>query len=184
MKTRLFPLGLALIFTATIAQARLGETEAQSEARYGKPEESKGEGPLMAGAKEVAYHTGLWRIRVAFAEGVAVRLEYFKAGTKPDMKKLEMKEAEEILEAEKGGMVWHANVMGPGGRRAVRNEDNAKSWERSDRAKAHIQGNRVILETKNADEIAEKLAKLAPVKPAVAPGGAGVAPVATPKPKF
>ena len=66
-------------FIAASASARLGETEAQSLARYGVPApELAGpqDKPLIEGAKESIFNFQGWRVRVAFLNNVAARLEY------------------------------------------------------------------------------------------------------------
>ena len=56
--------------------ARLGDTEAQSQARYGAPAPAPelaapGDKPLLPGAKEVIYSFGGYRVRAAFVNNMA-----------------------------------------------------------------------------------------------------------------
>jgi hypothetical protein len=172
------PFLLAIFCVPLMASARLGETEAQSQTRYGPPDEALAKGnhePLLPGAKEVFYRMADWRIRAAFIGGVAVKLEYFKMKGADGTNRLTDEDIESILEAEKGKFSWRGNVMGPGGKRAVRKEEDAKSWERSDRATAQIHNVRIVVQSRDAEELAEKAAK--------AQGAKNPAP-ATPKPRF
>jgi hypothetical protein len=169
---------LALLCTAA-AFARLGETEAQSIARYGPQDNNlikPGEQPLLPGARELAFSQPGWRIRAAFVGGVALAMEYQKTTEAEDGRQLSRQDIQAILEAEKSKGVWRAEVMGPKGRRVKIDEDKARQWERSDRATAHLRGHRLILLARDAEEQAAKAAKTA------ATTKASASPV--PKPKF
>ena len=173
---------LLLALGISTAHARLGENEAQCKARYGAPDESLINAkapPVMPGAKELAYRTGDWRVRVSFAAGIAVRLEYMKAKDAAGTQKVTDDEVQTILEAEKDGKVWHAQVMSANRRRVVRKEAEANEWERSDHATATRKNAKVIISARNSDDIAARLEKLAPA-PKPAPGQ----PAPAKKPKF
>ena len=103
------PLIAALVLSSALpAYARLGETEAQSQTRYGAPVESlvgSDEKPLLAGAVERVYNFDSWRIRAAFAGGATVRIQYvhIENGAPKKFNEAEMKA---ILDAEKGKFNW------------------------------------------------------------------------------
>jgi hypothetical protein len=88
-----------VLFSAS-AFARIGETEAQIETRYGKPIKMAGhyDGPGMAKMYEKA---GL-RIIVTFIEGIS-QSEYY---SKPARAKLDSREVETILAANAGDKRW------------------------------------------------------------------------------
>lgn len=170
---KLIPSAALFIAIAATAHARLGESEAQSQARYGAPDNNliaPKEDPLLPGARELAYAQPGWRIRAAFIGGTTVKIEYRKnpegEGTRiitPDDVKL-------ILDAEKAKGVWRGDTMGPGGRRVRRDEDEARRWERSDRATAEVAKTKITLQLHDAEERAAKAAKVAPpAKPGPTP---------------
>src|SRR5687768_10985434 len=83
MKPLIFFRNTVLLMSAMSAapalHARLGETEDQAEARYGRPKTSvirTDEKPLMAGAKGVIYTFEGWRIRAAYVNNATVPIEY------------------------------------------------------------------------------------------------------------
>ena len=81
MTTAAFLRTASLLLAALLARpahARLGETEAQSQARYGAPVDGLvggDEKPLLPGAVEKAYNFEGWRVRAAFVGGVTVRIQ-------------------------------------------------------------------------------------------------------------
>jgi hypothetical protein len=161
----LFTLGLALVFAAPTF-ARLGETEAQSQARYGAPVEnsapSRGK-PLLPGARELTFQAGDWRIRAAFVDGATVRIEYTKVRDAETGSAPLPQEIEAILAAEKDRYHWREDAP-PRGRNASRHRDEVPSraaWIRSDRARALLHGSRMIIESRNAEDIEERLARAA-----------------------
>jgi hypothetical protein len=90
------PLRLALaflIFGASNAFARIGETALQFVDRYGAPQDTPGSqitdksNPLLEGAIHHVYEYQGWRIRAAFMQldGPAVRMEYSKTAKTGDM---------------------------------------------------------------------------------------------------
>jgi hypothetical protein len=167
--------------------ARLGETEAQSQQRYGQVRAElirAGEKPLMAGAVERAYEYEGWRVRAAFVEGSCVRIEYAHIPEGGVPKPITEQEAKAILEAEKGKFSWREDKLprtpGAAGEleKALKGALNLRRWERSDRANAEMALGLVLkLETRSADEMEKRLARKGPDK-APAPAG-GKAP-----PKF
>jgi len=161
--------------------ARLGETEAQSQTRYGaaKPELiGANEQPLLAGAKEVAYESAGWRIRVAFVNGTAIRMEYAKIPDATGLKKLTDEEVQTVLQAEKGTMSWREEKPRTGfaGLNQLQTALEGRVWERSDHAMARFKaGLLLVIEARNAADVEKKQAKQAG-KATPAPAGE--------KPKF
>jgi hypothetical protein len=134
---------LSFLFTATRASARLGETEAQSEARYGAPVDGligPQEKPLLDGAKQLAYNFQGWRIRVAFLNGGAARLEYVHIPDASGLKQITDPEAEAILDAEKGAYRWREIKprTGNAGLDTLKTAFEGRTWERSDHAAATL----------------------------------------------
>ncbi len=156
---------VALLVLAHVAQARLGETEAQSKVRYGEPNPDligPNDKPLMNGATEQAYLFQDWRVRAAFVNGTTVRIEYVHV---PDgmPKKLTAAEIETILEAEKGGKyAWREQKPRTGYKElnVLKTLFEGRTWERSDHAEAKLIAELVlVLETRDADRLEKKLAE-------------------------
>ena len=156
-----------LIAASAPLQARLGETEAQSEARYGAPNPEligANEQPLLPGAKELAYNYQGWRVRSAFVNGNAVRVEYAKIPDVGGLKKLTDDEVHSILEAEKGSFTWREEKprTGNAGLNALKTAFEGKNWERSDHALASFKAGLIlVIETREAEAAARKAAKQA-----------------------
>ena len=156
--------------------ARLGETEGQSQQRYGQPREDlKGpnEKPLMEGSIERAYEFQGWRIRHAFVNGTCARIEYAHLPEGGVPKPMTDADTKAILDAEKGKFSWREEkaTKQPGAagevEKALKGAFNVRKWERSDHAKAEMALGLVLkLQIKDADEMAKKLAKQAKDKPA------------------
>ena len=166
-----------LIFIAMpAAHARLGETEGQSQQRYGQPNAEligANDKPLMPGAVEKAYEYQGWRVRAAFASGVCARIEYVHIPQDGVPQKIAETEMAAILEAEKAKFSWREEkaTKQPGAagdiEKAIKSALNVRKWQRSDHATAELALGLVIkLETREAQEIAKKLAKQAKEKPA------------------
>ena len=166
------------------AFARLGESEAMSEARYGEPApqySSPSDKPVMAGAKEIVYFFQGWRVRVALVNNVTVRVEYVHVPEGGVPKQITDADARVILDAEKGSYSWREQKARTGNKdlNALKTLFEGRTWERNDHAMAKLVANLVlVVESRDADTIEKKLAKQA--------GGAkrGAAPVAPPPPKF
>ena len=177
MTVRFFPaiLFAAIVSLAHPAAARLGETEAQSQARYGEPTPqyaSQTDKPLMAGAKEVIYFFQGWRVRAAFANNATVRIEYAHVPEGAVPKNIGEAEAKAILEAEKGTFSWREQKPKTGDKNlnALKTYFDGRNWERSDHALATLKLNLLlILESHDADTIEKKLAKQAGAKPGATP---------------
>ena len=162
----------ALVFTLAAlagrtAHARLGETEAQSQARYGAPVDGMlggDEKPLIAGALEKVYNFDGWRIRAAFVAGVTVRIQYVHIeGSAP--KKLSEAETKVILDAEKGRFAWREERPKSAGiaadiEKAIKAGFNLSKWERTDHAKAEmVMGIAMQFSAREAEDIEKKLSK-------------------------
>lgn len=167
---------LSALGGAPAVHARLGETDAQAQARYGMPTPSvigADEQPLMRGAKEVIYTFEGWRIRAAYLNNVTVRIEYVHLPPKP----LTEAEINAVLEAEKGSRFsWREEKPRTGYKElnALKTLFDGRVWERSDHAQAKLKANLLlVLETRDADALEKKLAKTV--------GKAAATPVAVPK---
>lgn len=185
MTVRILPsiLLASAAFFARPASARIGETEAQSQTRYGAPIENAlgaDEKPLMPGAIERAYLFEGWRIRAAFAGGTTVKIQYVHIENNAP-KKLSETETKALLDAEKGKYAWREERSKSAGiaaelEKAIKAGFSLNKWERTDHAKAElVVGVAMQFESRDADTIGKKLAK--------SPGAAK--PAATPTvPKF
>ncbi len=175
MKT-LLALSLAAFTALPTADARLGETEGQSQQRYGQPREDliiQTDKPLMPGAVEKAYEYQGWRVRAAFAGGQCLRIEYAHIPDGAVPKKISDAEIAAILDAEKAKFSWREDktTKQPGAagelEKALKGAFSVRKWRRSDHATAELALGVVLkLETRDADETARKLAKQAKDKPA------------------
>lgn len=169
-------LPLLMFIAMPAANARLGETEGISQQRYGAPRDDlagPNEKPLMPGAQEKTYEFQGWRVRAAFAGGVCVRIEYAHIPENGAPKQIAEAEMAAILEAEKGKFSWREEkaTKQPGAageiEKALKGAFNVRKWVRSDHATAELALGLIIkLESRNAQDIAKKLAKLVKDKPA------------------
>ncbi len=145
--------------------ARLGETEEQSQSRYGAPDAGligANDQPLLSGAKELAYNYQGWRVRVAFLNGSAARIEYAKIPDASGLKKLTDPEVQAVLEAEKGNFNWREEKprLGNNGLNALKTAFDGHTWERSDHAIAKLKFDLVlVLETREAEAAGKKAGK-------------------------
>lgn len=172
-------LSLLILAALPSAHARLGETEGQSQQRYGQPRAEligANDKPLMPGAVERAYEYQGWRVRAAFAGGPCVRIEYIHIPQDGVPQKIADTEIAAILDAEKAKFSWREEkaTKQPGAagefEKALKGAFNVRRWQRSDHATAELALGLVIkLDSREAPEIAKKLARLAKEKPA--PGG-------------
>jgi hypothetical protein len=172
-----FPLiGLLLGVAALVpAQARLGENEAQSKARYGEPNADligANDKPLIPGATELAYHFEGWRIRAAFVNGVTHRIEYVKIPVNGQVQPLTDSEIEAVLTAEKDKYRWREEKPRTGYQALndLKEAFEGRQWERSDHAEAVLKMKILFLfNSKDADKLEKQLAKNA-TKATPAPG--------------
>ena len=172
----LLALPLDLFIAMPPARARLGETEGQSQQRYGQPNGDligANDKPLMPGTLERAYRYQGWRVRAAFAGGVCVRIEYVHIPQDGAPQKIAEAEMAAILDAEKGKFSWREEraTKQPGAageiEKALKGAFNVRKWQRSDHATAELElGLMLQFESREAQEVAKKLAKLAKDKPA------------------
>lgn len=87
-----------VVLALTSADARLGETSLQFVSRYGPPKDTPSSriydknSPLLEGAIHHVYEYQGWKIRAAFSQldGPAVRMDYSKLGTSPQIKDYEL----------------------------------------------------------------------------------------------
>lgn len=100
---------LCLVLFVTIiatheAVARMGETIAQCDQRYGAQKQSSADNsfPLISGVTNRIYTYQGWRIRIAFIKGRAAMLRYSKITGQ----KIEDDEVQTILKAETYGGNW------------------------------------------------------------------------------
>ena len=164
---RNIPSFFALAFFATTAgaHARLGETEAQSTARYGAPRPEfigPQEKPLLEGAKQQVFYFEGWRIRIAFLDDVAVRLEYIHIPDQAKPQKITEKEIETILEAEKGKFSWREIKPRTGYKElnALKTAFEGRQWSRSDHGEAKLVGEVILtVQSRDVDDYEKKLTK-------------------------
>jgi hypothetical protein len=110
----------ALVCCATFnASARLGETEAECQQRYGAPMQTKLDpltySPMFDGAICHTYQYQGWTIRVAFINDRAVRINYSKFLTKDVKPAIQDDELLAILSGEAGGGQWRKVAPSSGG---------------------------------------------------------------------
>jgi hypothetical protein len=174
---RMLALGLSFAaFAASPAEARLGETEAQCQARYGAPAPdllAPTDKPLLPGAeKETVFNFDGWRVRVAFLNGKAVRMEYAKLPEAGALKKLSEAEVQAILEAQKGSFRWREEKprTGNSGLDKLKTAFEGRKWERSDHAAAKLMFDLVlVMETREVEAFEKKQSRQA-AKATPAPG--------------
>ena len=166
----------AIVSFCHSATARLGETEAQSRARYGEPRpeySGPADKPLMPGAKEVTYYFQGWRVRAAFVNDATVRVEYVHVPEGATPKKIDDADARTILDAEKATYSWREQKPRTGDKNlnALKALFEGRVWERSDHAMAALKANLLlVLESRDAASIEKKLAKQAgSAKPGAGP---------------
>ncbi len=145
--------------------ARLGETEAQSLARYGAPTPEligPKDKPLLEGAHEVAYNFQGWRVRAAFLNGTTARIEYVHLPENDALKPIADAELEAILEGEKGKFSWKEEKPKLGNKDldALKTMFEGRKWERSDHALATLKAKLLLtLEVREVEAYEKKLAK-------------------------
>jgi hypothetical protein len=166
MKPTIF---LAALLCTASAHARLGETEGQSQLRYGQPREDltvPSDQPLMPGSIEKSYEFHGWRVRAAFVNGTCHRIEYAHIPADGQLKQIAEAEIKTILDAEKGRFSWKEEKTDTppalkGLELGLKKAFKVNKWVRTDKAKAELGLGLVMkLETREADDFAKKLAKM------------------------
>jgi len=154
--------------------ARLGETEAQSQARYGQAREDLAaatDKPLVPGAVEKCYEYQGWRVRAAFAGGACQVIEYAHIPENGVPKQISEAEVAAILEAEKGKSRWKEEKIktpGPFGEieKGIKGAFKLNKWERTDGAVAEFALGLVLkISDRNADDWVKRLAREAGKNP-------------------
>ena len=170
-------LAAALFFATTLPlHARLGETEAQSQQRYGAPTPEligATDKPLLTGAKETAYNFQGWRIRAAFVNGATARIEYAHLPENNVPKPLSEAEIEAILDGEKGRFAWKEEKPKTGnkGIDALKTMFEGRKWERSDHALASLKASLLLtLELREVEAYEKKAARQPKTGAPAAPG--------------
>ena len=158
-------LSALLCVTAFPLHARLGETEAQSQQRYGAPTPEligPTDKPLLAAAHEVAYNFQGWRVRAAFLNGTTARIEYVHLPENNAMKPVTEAEIEAILDGEKGKFAWKEEKPKTGNKdlNALKTMFDGRRWERSDHAVASLKANLLLtLEVHEVEAYEKRLTK-------------------------
>lgn len=166
-----------LLVSVSLAQARLGETEAESQKRYGQPRQDLSaptDKPLLPGGVEKTYEYEGWRVRTAFAGGTCLVIEYAHLPQDGQLKQITDPEIAAILEAEKGKSRWKEEKVKAGApyadlAKGIQGALKLRKWERTDGAIAEYALGLVLkISDRNADDWEKRLAREAakqPVKP-------------------
>ena len=156
---------LVLVVIAAIALnpiyglARLGETEAQCEQRYGKPQDSLSDKsfPVLSGAVNRTYQYQGWCIGIAFLDGKAAIISYSKSAKAPGGVAIRDDEAKAILDAEGNGGEWKGsrnfNLFKPG---------HPKKWSNTNGSIAYLVGiarAALVVESPKVEELKKAQAK-------------------------
>jgi hypothetical protein len=177
----MFPFRVSLLTCSLLAlalprtDARLGENEAQSKARYGEPNAAliaATDKPLIPGATEFAYNFQGWRVRAAFVNGVTHRIEYVKIPEGGQLKPLTDAEVEAVLTAERDKYKWREEKPRTGYKElnALKEAFEGRRWERSDHADAVLKLKiLLVFQSKDAEKLEKQLAKSS-AKATPAPG--------------
>jgi hypothetical protein len=153
---------------AGTSHTRIGETEAQSQARYGQAREDltgASDKPLLPGAVERCYEYQGWRVRAAFAGGACQVIEYVHIPENGVPKQISEAEVTAILEAEKGKSRWkEEKIKAPGPyaeiAKGIKGAFKLNKWERTDGAIAEFALGLVLkISDRNADDWAKRLAR-------------------------
>ena len=160
------------IALAAPASARLGETEAQSQARYGAPTPELAapkDKPLLEGAKEIIYHFEGWRVRAAFLNNTTARIEYVHLPENGVPRQVTEDEARAILDAEKGSYAWREEKPRTGSKElnSLKTALEGRRWERSDHAVATLKLSLLfVFETREVEAYEKRLGRQAKASPA------------------
>ena len=149
----------AIALTPICSLARLDETEAQCEQRYGKPQDLPFDKsfPVLSGAVNRTYQYQGWCIGVAFLDGKAVIISYSKSAKAPGGITIRDDEAKAILDAESNGGEWKGsrsfNLFGP---------VHPKKWSNTNGSIAYLVGitrAALVVESPKAEESKKTQAK-------------------------
>ena len=157
---------LVLVVIAAIALnpicglARLGETEAQCEQRYGKPQDSLSDKsfPVLSGAVNRIYQYQGWCIGIAFLDGEAAIISYSKSAKAPSGVAIRNDEAQAILDAEGNGGEWKGSRSFNPFKRVA----HPKKWSNTNGSIAYLVGiTRValVIESPKVEEFRKTQAK-------------------------
>ena len=165
---------LLIAFSSATSFARIGETPLQFFARYGPPKDSTSSkiydknSPLVEGAVHHVYEYQGWKIRAAFLQldGPAVRMDYSKLETSPQIKDYEVQAI--MTGNTPSGMSWRQiPFRNPDTPDKVLNKAveayfggalGQKMWQRSDGAILWLRSNLIVrLELPAAREYEAKL---------------------------
>ena len=154
------------VLPVVTAQARLGETPAQCQTRYGAPlADPTGAGaqvPLIPGAPHALFFHEGWVIRVAFLDGLVAAQSYCKVELDPGHGAILDEEFAAIRKAEAGGRKWERSSFEIDEIRIVQGNgpptqipppyEKGGSWNRADGATAFLLFGRrsVVVETREA----------------------------------
>ena len=155
----------AMALTPIHAFARLGETEAQCEQRYGKPQNllSDKSFPVLSGAINRIYQYQGWCIGIAFLDGKAAIISYSKAAKAPGGVAIRNDEAKAILAAEGNEGEWKGsrsfNLFGP---------VHPKKWSNTNGSIAYLVGiarTALIVESPKVEEFKKTQTKTTEEQP-------------------
>lgn len=150
----------ASVFAAVGAFARIGETTLQFVSRYGPPKDTPSSkiydknSPLVEGAIHHTYEYQGWKIRAAFLQldGPAVRMDYSKLGTSPQIKDYELQAI--MTGNTPAGMTWkQIPFSNPDSPDKILNKAvdayfgdalGQKMWQRSDGAVLWLRSNLIV----------------------------------------
>jgi len=163
LRTALIVFLLATVATTVVA--RLDETKADCDKRYGIPRERDPsiEYPLIEGADNLVYTQEGWKIYVAFVGGKAARIEYSKIrGEHPSGTVVIMPaDIETLLDVESADGAWTEAQAKPASNPFAafdRLVDNTRSWTHSGGWTATLKNNKTVMrfETPAAKTFEEK----------------------------
>jgi len=96
-----------LLGASCVAQARVGESVKQNEARYGGTGKDLDDAKrmILPNARNIVYYHGDWIITTAIVNDMTLRIQYEKAGVgpSPSRARLTKEDVKEILDAEDAG---------------------------------------------------------------------------------
>jgi len=150
----------AMALTPIHAFARLDETEAQCEQRYGKPQNllSDKSFPVLSGAINRIYQYQGWCIGIAFLDGKAAIISYSKSAKAPGGVTIRNDEAKAILDAEGNGGEW----KGSRSFNLFKRVAHPKKWSNTNGSIAYLVGitrAAIVIESPTVEEFRKTQAK-------------------------